>query len=126
MENFQKKAVWTAFLMIALTLGAKLLGFIREMVLANYFGTGFVTDAYVMASSIPVLIFGTLFLAVATGYMPLLSRKMELEGEESASRFTSRCMTILAVICLVFTVLGILFSDGLVKLFASGFEGEVA
>ncbi|MBE6036138.1 MAG: murein biosynthesis integral membrane protein MurJ [Clostridiales bacterium] len=126
MENFQKKAVWTAFLMIALTLGAKLLGFIREMVLANYFGTGFVTDAYVMASSIPVLIFGTLFLAVATGYMPLLSRKMELEGEESASRFTSRCMTILAVICLVFTALGIFFSDGLVTIFASGFEGEVA
>ena len=126
MENFQQKAVKTAFWMIALTLGAKLLGFVREMVLANYFGTGYVTDAYVMASSIPVLIFGTLFLAVATGYMPLLSRKMELEGEESASRFTSRALTWMVLVCLVFTGLGIAFSDGLVGIFASGFEGEVA
>ena len=42
-----------AAFMAILTAGTKLLGFVREMVLAAFYGAGEVTDAYNMAQNIP-------------------------------------------------------------------------
>ena len=60
----------TALFMAVLTLLSKVLGFVREMVLAGYFGVGDITDAYFMATNIPTMIFGGVFSAVALAYMP--------------------------------------------------------
>ena len=53
MKKFRLTTAQTAVIMAALTLGSKFLGFIREAVLANYYGAGMVTDAYKIALSIP-------------------------------------------------------------------------
>ena len=41
-----RTAAQTAVLVSLLTVGSKILGFIREMIMASYFGTSFVVDAY--------------------------------------------------------------------------------
>lgn len=116
----------TAILMATFTLISKIFGFIREMVVANYFGTSYVTDAYVMAVSIPGMIFTGILMSIATAYMPLLSDKIEGEGEESASFFTSQMINILFIISLIAAIIGLIFSDQIVSIFAIGFHGEVA
>ncbi len=121
-----RKAAQTAALMAILTLGMKLLGFLREVFMAGFFGTSYITDAYVMASNIPGILFAGVFTSVGVSYMPIFSQIFEKEGPEKANRFTSEAINLTAAIALVFSILGICFSDLVVRIFAAGFHGETA
>lgn len=121
-----KTVAKTAFLMAILTVLSKLIGFVREMVMANYFGTSYVTDAYVMATAIPSVIFGGILVSVSTAYMPTFSKITESNGIEKSNKFTSEIMNLVFLISLISGVVGFIFSDQIVGIFASGFEGETA
>jgi putative peptidoglycan lipid II flippase len=119
-------AAQTAILMAVLTLISKLIGFVREMVMANYFGTSFITDAYVMSFTILSVLFGSVIAAVSTAYMPVYSRIRESEGPRAGDGFTSRVLNLLLVITVGISVFGIIFSDQLIAILAGGFSGETA
>lgn len=121
-----RTAAKTAFLLAILTLGSKVIGFVREILMANYYGASYVVDAYTVSQSIPTMIFAGVLGAVATAFMPLFSKKNEEEGEIQANLFTSQTINILFIISAISSLVGILFSDQLVMIFASGFEGETA
>ena len=71
----------TAAFMAILTAGTKVLGFVREMVLAAFYGAGEVTDAYNMAQNIPNILLAGIVSAVAISYMPILSSKVNDSGK---------------------------------------------
>lgn len=121
-----KTVAQTAFLMTILTLISKLIGFSREMVMANYFGTSYITDAYVMATAIPSVIFGGILVSVSTAYMPTFSKIVENQGIDKGNKFTSEIINLVFLISLLSGIVGLIFSDQIVALFASGFEGETA
>lgn len=122
----QNSAVKTAIFMAILTLMSKLLGFVREMVLANYFGTSYVVDAYVMATTILSVMFGGIIVAISTAYMPILSNIMENEGDLLGEKFTSQVINFFIIVGAIISFVGILFSDNIVEIFATGFQGETA
>jgi putative peptidoglycan lipid II flippase len=115
-----------AAIMAILTAGTKLLGFVREMVLANYFGAGEVTDAYGMAQSIPNTLLAGVVSAVAISYMPILFGKVEKEGEAAGNLYTSRLLNALIALICCAIALGAIFARPLVSLFAPGFTGTQA
>ncbi|MCF0150470.1 MAG: murein biosynthesis integral membrane protein MurJ [Firmicutes bacterium] len=115
-----------AVFMAVLTLFSKVLSFVREMVLANYFGAGIITDAYVMAQSIPNSLLAAVISAVGISYMPNFSKKLELEGEESANLFTSQLVNLQLLIIAAVVAAGSVFAGPLVNLFAPGFSEEAA
>ncbi|MDO4552103.1 MAG: murein biosynthesis integral membrane protein MurJ [Bacillota bacterium] len=121
-----RTAAQTAMLMAVLTLGSKLLGFIREMIMAACFGASYITDAYVMANNIPGMIFGGIFGAVAVAYMPLFSKLTETKSREEGLLFTNQVMNLLILVSLVSSLTGLLLSDQIVSIFARGFTGETA
>lgn len=125
-EQIKRTAIKTAFWMSILTLISKGFGFVREMAMATFFGTSYVVDAYVMSQAVPGILFAAFFSAIATAYMPLLSEKVEKEGENAGWIFTSQIIRILLVFSVVAAILGIIFSDSLVSVIASGFTGETA
>ena len=116
----------TAFLMAILTLVSKLFGFLREMVMANYFGTSYVTDAYVMSSTILSVLFGGVLSAISVAYLPVYSDIAEKDGETEGNQFTSSVINTLLLITALISLIGILFSDTIISIFARGFTGETA
>ncbi len=68
--------------MAALTAFSKLLAFVREIAMANYFGAGQISDAYVTGLSLPNNLLTALISAAATSFLPVFSKKSELEGEK--------------------------------------------
>jgi putative peptidoglycan lipid II flippase len=123
-----KKRLTTAQLAVMLSLVAaisKLLGFARELILANYFGAGMVTDAYTMSLSIPNNLLSMIVTAAMTAYIPIFSQKVEKSAEEG-NRFTSQVANFLLLATATVAVLGGIFARQLVSLFAPGFTGEVA
>lgn len=121
-----RTAAKTAFLLAILTLGSKLIGFVREILMANFYGASYVVDAYYVANSVPNMIFAGILSAVATAFIPLFSKKNEEEGELAANTFAAQTLNFIFMIAVVSSLVGILFSDQLVAIFASGFEGETA
>lgn len=115
-----------AAFMAILTLVSKVLSFAREMVLANYFGAGIITDAYVMSQSIPNNLLAAVISAVGISYMPNFSKKLELEGEDSANVFTSQLINLQFIIIAAVVAMGCIFAKPLVGLFAPGFSAETA
>ena len=100
------------------------LGFVREMVLANYYGTSYVSDVFVAVQNIPAIIFTVFGTAVTTGFIPLYTEIKVKKNKELADRFANNVFNIFCFLSVFLTILGVLFSKQLVKLFAGGFQGE--
>lgn len=107
--------------MAILTAGTKVLGFVRELVLAGFYGAGEVTDAYIMAQSIPNTLMAGFVSAVAISYMPILSQKTEKLGPAEGNLYTSRLLNALIILILCAIGLGAVFARPLVSIFAPGY-----
>lgn len=106
-------------------MGSRVAGLLREMVFAFFFGAGPVLDAFIAAFRIPNLL-RDLFSegALSNAFVTVFSKKVAKEGDEAAWALARRVMTFVLVLIGAITILGILFSPWIVKVVASGFEGE--
>jgi len=77
----------------SLTLGSRILGFLRDVVIAAKVGAGPINDAFVTALMFPNL-FRRIFAegAFAQAFIPLYARTLEAEGEEAARQVAQETM----------------------------------
>ena len=113
----------TIQLIIAAFIG-KGLGFVREMVLAYFYGASHVSDVYVAVQNIPAIIFTLFGTAVTTGFIPLYSEISVKKGKKEADKFANNVFNVFLVLAIILSFLGVFFSEQLVKIFAGGFNGE--
>ena len=104
-----KKAAKAVGVIIIIGIASKILGFVREMVLANYYGATAAMDAYYIAYNIPGILLAGLGGAVATTFIPTFTRKAELEGKEAAFALSRKLFTAFTLVGLALCVLGIAF-----------------
>jgi putative peptidoglycan lipid II flippase len=109
-----------------LTVVSKVLGFVREASLAKVFGATSATDAYLVAQTIPYLLFATISYALTTTFIPVYAHAREERGQEAAFRFANTVTWAVLALGLLFVLVGELLAVPLVRLVAPGFAGEVA
>jgi putative peptidoglycan lipid II flippase len=114
----------TAFIMAILMLASKLIGFVREVLMAYFFGASYVVDAYVVSYNVSTIVLEGLIAAVATAFVPMFSKKNEIEGPTEGNLFTSRTNNMLLVITLGISVISIIFSKQIVFIIANGWFGD--
>lgn len=114
----------TAILLMIITVFSKICGFLRDIILSYYYGTSGISDAYIISLSIPLALFGFIGAATSTGYIPLYTKIERTCGTEEAVQFTNNLINWLLVFCTVIVILGIFFTESIVKIFAIGFRGE--
>ena len=98
-------------------------GFVRDMMMAAYLGTGPVAEAFLVAFSLPNM-FRRFFAegAFNMAFVPMFAKK--LEGGEDAQGFARDAMSGLMTILLAFTLIGTLAMPWLVWAMAAGFVGD--
>jgi len=102
---------------------SRIFGLVRDMVVANLFGAGFVTDAFFMAFTIPNLL--RRFFAegsLTAAFVPTFSDVYHKQGEEEARKVASICFTLLTLVMLAVVVIGMLASPVVVRMIGFGFE----
>lgn len=118
---------------------SRLLGILRDRILAGEFGAGEVLDAYYTAFRIPDLLYNLLILgALSAGFIPVFSaliKKMKKADDDSypyqeeenkeAWDLVSNILNILIIILSFFSILGFIFSPQLIKIIAPGFSPEM-
>ena len=107
------------------TLASRLLGFVRETMIANALGAGPVADAFYAAFRFPNL-FRRLFAegAFNSAFIPLFARTLEGEGEEAARKFAEDVLAALLLVLLALTAIVMLATPLIVTLHRAGLHGE--
>ncbi len=120
-----KNPLANTLLISSATVISKILGFVREMVMAAYFGTSFWLDAFLIASVIPNMLFAVAGSALTTSVLPLIAEYRTKEGQESVLSFLNSVTTFMLLILLVIAAAGGIFAAEITHLAAPGFKGQV-
>ena len=108
----------------AATLLSRILGFVRDAVIAWYFGAGFSSDAFLAAFRIPNLFRRLVGEGVLnSAVVPVFAETLHRGGPEEAQRLFGAAARVFAVALAVVCTLGVLGADWLVMLVAPGFAG---
>ena len=112
-----------------LTLVSRILGMVRDMLMARYVGAGLASDAFLIAWRLPNL-FRALFAegAFAAVFVPMFNRKMAEADKENpgsglaaANAFAGQVLSVLFPFLVVFTALMIAFTGPIVYAMTGGF-----
>ena len=105
------------------TFVSRLVGFLRDVMMAAYLGAGPVAEAFLVAFSLPNM-FRRFFAegAFNMAFVPMFSKK--LESGEDAQTFARDAFNALAGVLIVFTIVGTIAMPALVWAMASGFVGD--
>lgn len=109
----------------AWTLGSRITGFARDIVMAAILGTGPLADAFVVAFKLPNhfrAIFGE--GAFNAAFVPAYTRIHEISGPEEARLFQGRIVSLLVLSQAVLLALAWLFMPQVVSLLAPGFSAD--
>src|SRR5262244_2324635 len=92
----------------SMTLVSRILGFVRDMLIARLFGAGLATDAFFVAFRIPNLL-RRLFAegAFAQAFVPVLSEYRNRRGDAETRLLVDRTASALALAVLAVTAIGV-------------------
>jgi putative peptidoglycan lipid II flippase len=107
------------------TLLSRIFGAARDLFIANVFGAGLVTDAFILAFTIPnvfrrLTAEGSMTLA----FLPIYTEIREKRSSEEARRFATRVLGLILFVTVLLCAIGMIFSSQLVWLFAAGFADD--
>lgn len=119
-----KKVAKSAAMIAVFTLFSKFLGFIREMLIAYKFGSGYETDTYFVAMTATVLIMSTVGAALNTTLIPIFSEIEEKRGKKYKLKYLNNILNVVLIITIVLGILGYFLSPVVIKVLAKGFTGK--
>jgi putative peptidoglycan lipid II flippase len=115
LKGFFTVGVWT--------MASRVFGFVRDIMIAAFLGSGPVAEAFLVAFSLPNM-FRRFFAegAFNMAFVPMFSKKVE--GDEEALDFARDAFSGLAALLIVFTLVAMAAMPWLVLAMASGFRGD--
>jgi len=126
--NGESKTITSAALILGgASLASRLLGVIRDRVLAGRFGAGDVLDAYYAAFRLPDAVYSLLVIgALSAGFIPVFTEYLMRDGnraQQDAWRLVNEVIGWLGAALAAFSLLLILFAPMVVPLITPGFHG---
>ncbi|HIF18442.1 MAG TPA: murein biosynthesis integral membrane protein MurJ [Cycloclasticus sp.] len=109
----------------SMTMISRVLGFIRDIVIARFFGAGEGTDAFFVAFKIPNFM-RRLFAegAFSQAFVPVLSEYKENQSTEALKELIEKTAGTLATVLFFITLIGVVAAPILIYMFAPGFTAD--
>lgn len=104
---------------------SRILGFVRDVLIAAVLGAGPVADAFFVAFRLPNL-FRSMFAegAFNSAFVPLFTKNLQAEGRNGARLFAEQALSVLLTALLLITILAEIAMPLLVSLIAPGFRNS--
>ena len=120
-----KKVIKYAGSVSAGTTVSRVFGYIRDMLVAYLFGAGMFADAFYAAFRIPNLVRRMLGEgSFSAAFIPVFSQYLHTKTKSETQKLINVVFTLLTVLLLVITILGVFFAPLLVKIIAYGFTSD--
>ena len=109
----------------SLTMVSRILGFVRDTIIARTFGAGMATDAFFVAFKLPNLL-RRVFAegAFAQAFVPILAEYKQTRSEEATQAFVRHVAGMLSFILVLVTAVGIVAAPWVIYVSAPGFAKE--
>jgi len=109
------------------TMISRVLGFVREILTADFLGASAVSDAFFVALRLPNM-FRSLFAegAFSIAFVPIFAGKVATDGRVEAKRFAEEALAILLVALLLFLLFGEVCAPWILDVIAPGFRADPA
>ncbi|KPW70127.1 Protein MurJ -like protein [Pseudomonas syringae pv. coriandricola] len=106
----------------SITMLSRVLGFIRDTIIARTFGAGMATDAFFIAFKLPNLL-RRIFAegAFSQAFVPILAEYKSQQGEEATRTFVAYVTGLLTLALALVTLLGVIFAPWVIWATAPGF-----
>lgn len=124
-ENSEKKNLGRAAGVVGIyTFLSRILGLVRDMVIAVFFGATISADAFFVAFKIPNMLRRfTAEGSMTIAFIPVFTEYLKNRSKKEAFELARIIFTLLSIILVVLTILGIILSPWIVRLIAYGFGG---
>lgn len=108
-----------------MTMISRILGFLRDLVIARMFGAGLATDAFFVAFKIPNLL-RRLFAegAFSQAFVPVLSHYRVEQGDDGTRLLVDRVASLLTVVLVAISLLGVVLAPVIIYVSAPGFAAD--
>ena len=120
----KNKIFKATFIVMAMTLLSRIIGFGRDMLAAYHFGVEGSYDIYVASVAIPESVFMIVGLAISTTFIPMLSEIKHNKSKEEMFKFSNNVITILSILSIFIIILGLIFTKEIVNIFVPKFTIE--
>lgn len=115
----------TLFTVGSMTFVSRILGFVRDTLIARVFGAGMMTDAFIVAFRIPN------FLrrisaegAFSQAFVPILAEYKQQRTQDETKALINHVATLLGLFLVVVTIVGMLAAPWIVQMIAPGFSAD--
>ena len=116
-----------AAVMSVITVVSKLLGLLRDILVARSYGTNMESVAYVTASRLPTYIFDFVIGGVVTAaFIPVFNSILVKKGKDEAFRFANSYVNFILIATTAIAAAGILLAGPLVRVLAPDIDAETA
>lgn len=123
----KKTLARSAALMGIVILLSKVMGLVRDSMVASAYGTTAAAIAYETASKLPITIFDFVLGGVVTSaFIPVYNSLAVKKGKQEALAFAQSYVNLILVITLSLSVIGVLFAPALVSFIAPELEASTA
>ena len=112
----------SALILTVITFLSKIIGYLRTVLVAYYFGTSAQVDAFVVAMLIPSLVFGIIAGGLQTVIIPVYTEEKQ-KNLQKAKVFVNQIFLINVILLLLLSFIMFLFPAAFVKIVAYGFKG---
>lgn len=120
-NKIKNVAKYSALIAVILIL-SKLIGTIREFVVAAQFGASTESDIFKTATRVPYIFYASVGAALTTSFIPIFSKVKQ--DTVKANEFFNNILNILIVGSCILSLLGIVFSTELTQTMVSGFKAS--
>ena len=118
----KKSVIKATGIVFLLSLVAKIIGFIKSMVEASYFGASIEMDAFNVTSGFVSNILYMLTTAIAVAFVPIYIQHKK--DDEERKKFATRTITVLCCFSILLAALLIVASPYIIKIIAPAFDTE--
>ena len=120
----KKNVIKATLLVFVLSFIAKIIGFIKSIIQASYFGATYETDAFNIASGFVSNILYMFTMAVSVAFVPLYIQHKQ-KDEDNGKKFATKVLTVLFIAALFLSIVLLIGSPIVVRIIAPSYTGEI-
>lgn len=124
MDRRSESIAKASFVILTVTFTSRILGFVREILIAQFYGAKAVTDSFLVASVLPTTIAGLIGGALTTVFIPVFIEVREKNGEESAWEGARAVLGVSLVYLLAMLSVSYIVAPFFIRAIAPGFTEE--
>lgn len=107
-----------------ITLFAKILGLIRDIILSSIFGASKISDAYFISLIVPSVLFGFIVSGITTSFIPIYSQIIGHNKTKDKIYFTSKVINYFSIASIFLATSIFIFPEFFISIFSPGLDVE--